>query len=178
MAVRIQARRPMPARKTSRGASQSRAKTPQNQPVADALGRIRGLESEIAKVIHAMQEKVQQLELLNGFSSLLNSTLDTGLVREKALEATCKLLRCETASLLLVDPEKGELYWETALGETGKQLQKTVRLAINDRSIAGYVAMTGESVVVNDVESDPRYFGKKGGSGFRTLTMVCVPLKV
>ena len=54
------------------------------------------------------QEKVRQLELLNSFSSLLNSTLDTGLVREKALEGTCQLLGGETASLLLVDSATGE----------------------------------------------------------------------
>jgi HD-GYP domain-containing protein (c-di-GMP phosphodiesterase class II) len=140
-----------------------------------ALGRIRGLESEIAVVIREMQDKVRQLELLNEFSSLMNSTQDTDQVREKALEATCQLLRCETASLLLIDQKTGELYWESALGETGKELQKSIRLPINDRSIAGYVAMTGESLIVNDVRKDPRHF-KNPNSTFVTKTMLCVPL--
>ena len=145
--------------------------------IIEALGRIRGLQSEVDAVIRQMQEKVQQLEYLNEFSALLNSTLDTAAVREKALEATCKLLRCETASLYLVDSQKAELYWETALGETGKQLQKSVRLAIDDRSIAGYVAMTGESLIINDVENDARHFKKSRRGGFVSLTMICVPLK-
>ncbi len=132
----------------------------------------------MAEVIRDTQEKVQQLETLNQFSSVMNSSLDTAIVRQKALEATCQLLRCETASLLLIDEPKRELYWETALGETGEELKRTIRLPINDQSIAGYVAMTAESLLLNDVESDPRYF-KKGASksGFRTHTMVCVPLK-
>jgi HD-GYP domain-containing protein (c-di-GMP phosphodiesterase class II) len=161
---------------------------PVSEGIIDAVGRIRGLESEIANVIREMQEKVRQLELLNGFSSLMNSTLDTQQVREKALEATCQLLRCETASLFLIDTKTGELYWETALGETGKELQKSVRLPIDDRSIAGYVAMTGESVILNDVQADPRHFKKKSKEAsqeasstapqaFVSRTMIAVPLK-
>ncbi|MCM2279362.1 MAG: HD domain-containing protein [Oligoflexia bacterium] len=151
---------------------------PQAAQLLDALGKIRGIEGEISQVILEMQEKVQQLEYLNDFSSLLNSTLETETVREKALEATCRLLRCETASLFLVDSAKAELYWETALGEVGRELKKSVRLPIDDRSIAGYVAMTGESLLINDVSSDPRHNRKAGARGaFRSRTMLCVPLK-
>src|SRR5579863_9305916 len=107
--------------------------------ISSAIGRIKGLEAEIAVVIQEMQEKVAQLEQLNEFAQLLNSSLDTAVVREKALEATCRLLRCETASLLLVDPKTRELYWETALGEAGKELQRSFRLPMDDCSIAGYV---------------------------------------
>src|SRR5262245_3231778 len=122
-----------------------------------------------------MEEKLRQFEHLTRFSQILNSTLDPDLVREKALEATCALLGCETASLLLVDFKTGELYWETALGEKGKELKRSVRLPINDRSIAGYVTMTGESLLLNDVEADPRHY--KQEKGFRTRTMICIPLK-
>jgi HD-GYP domain-containing protein (c-di-GMP phosphodiesterase class II) len=142
------------------------------------LDSMRGLESEMALVIREMQEKVLQLEALNRFSSLLNSSLDTQLIREKALQATCDLLRCETASLFLIDKEKGELYWETALGDTGKELKKSVRLSIDDRSIAGYVAMSGETLVINDVYSDPRHNKKVAAKGsFKSTTMICGPLK-
>lgn len=150
-----------------------------SSPLGQALAQIKGLETEIASVVFLMQEKVRQLELITEFSSLLNSSLDTQIVREKALEATCQLLRCETASLFLIDAEKAELYWETALGDVGRELKRTVRLPIDDRSIAGYVAMTGESLIINDVEKDPRYFKKanRKPGDFRTLTMICVPLK-
>ncbi|MGE0615543.1 MAG: GAF domain-containing protein, partial [Bacteriovoracia bacterium] len=141
------------------------------------IQQIQGLQDEIASVIRLMEEKVRQLECLTQFSSLLNSTLDTSVVREKALQATCQLLECETASLFLVDAAAGDLYFETALGDTGKELQKTIRLPINDRSIAGFVAMSAESLLINDVEQDPRY-NKKATSktAFQTRNMVCVPL--
>ena len=144
----------------------------------NALGRVRELEGQIASVLRVMEEKVRQLECLTQFSALINSTLDPELVREKALEATCALIGCETASLYLVDRKTGELYWETALGDAGRQLKNTVRLPINDRSIAGYVAMSGESLIINDVQNDPRHFKKASTqSSFRTYTMLCAPLK-
>lgn len=145
--------------------------------ILDALSQIQGLESEISRVVREMQEKVQQLEYLTEFSSLLNSSLDPETVREKALEATCKLLRCQTASLYLVDRAKAELYWETALGDVGKELKNSVRLPIDDRSIAGYVAMSGESLIINDVANDPRHFKKAAKGSFVSQTMICVPLK-
>jgi len=143
----------------------------------DALGRIQDLESDIGRVLRHMHEKVQQFEYLYQFSRLLNSTLDPTVVREKALEATCMLLGCETASLLLVDPKTAELYWDTALGNPGLKLKESLRLPINDQSIAGWVAMNNESVIINDVEKDPRYFKRaKGKSNFKTNNMICVPL--
>ncbi len=144
----------------------------------DAITRIKNLEKDIASSIREMQIKAEQMELLMEVSSLLNSTLNPEIVREKALEATCKLLGCETASLLLVDPDSFELYWDVGLGETGKQLKKNLRLPINQSSIAGTVALTGESLMLNDVAQDPRHFRKATEkTGFVVKTMLCVPLQ-
>ena len=58
------------------------------------------------KKVNAQLMSDEQLEQLNGFAALLNSSLDAASVREKALEATCRLLGCETASIpYLVDRE-------------------------------------------------------------------------
>jgi len=149
-----------------------------SKKVAEKVEQIKDVQVQIGLVLQSMQEKVRQLECLTEFSALLNSTLETAHVREKALEATCQLLGCETASLFLVDRQTGELYWETALGEAAKKLQGSVRLPINDRSIAGTVAMTGESLLINDVASDPRHNKKPSEkTSFQVRTMLCVPLK-
>ncbi len=167
----------MPPRKAA--AKKSALAFDRDRALLAALDQIRELEGQIAQTILATQEKVQQLELLTQVSTLLNSTLDPAEVHEKSLEATCGLVKCETASMLLVDPKTGELYWESALGEAGKKLKGGVRLPINDRSIAGYVAMTGESLLIHDVSADPRHNRKAGAaSGFQTRTMICVPLRV
>jgi HD-GYP domain-containing protein (c-di-GMP phosphodiesterase class II) len=120
------------------------SKLPQSIKLTDTLKRIQTLEREMSQVIRDMQEKVRQLECLNEFSSLMNSSLDIQVVRQKAIEATCKLLGCEGAVLFLIDRKTAELY-----SDSGH------RLPINDRSIAGYCAMSGESLIINDLAKYP-----------------------
>lgn len=155
-------------------ASNSKKTSHSNQFKAEeALGKIRGLESQVAATLLEMQEKVQQLEQFNELSAFLNSTLDSAIVREKALEATSRLLRCEGAALFLIDRQNAELVFER--GEN----QPSIRLPIDDRSLAGYVAMSGESVISNHVSEDFRPLGKTFGKQEQQIrTMVCVPLRV
>jgi len=146
---------------------------------SEVLSDISEIEQQISHVTQELQAKVNQFELLIEFSKILGSTLDSKVIKENALEATCQLVGCETASIFLVDKASGELYWETALGEEGKKLQKIIRLPIDNQSIAGYVAMTGESSIVNDTQKDIRHSKKtKGESKFQTKNMLSVPLKV
>lgn len=143
----------------------------------DALKKIEFLEKEITRTIAVTQTKVGQLECLANFSAILNSTLDTQTVREKALEATCKLLGCETGSLFLVDQKKRELYWETALGAAGSELKDSFRLPIDGTSIAGHVALTGRPMLINDVSRNPFHFKKADEkTKFTTRNMICVPV--
>ena len=128
-------------------------------------------------VLRQSEAQVRRLETLTQFSSLLNSRLDIATVQQHALVATCELLECETASLLFVDPKAAELVWENVLGEAGERLKQTVRLPIDNRSIAGWVAMWDEPLLINAVEADPRYRKKtESETGFRTRTMICIPL--
>lgn len=151
----------------------------ENAPTSleEALEHIAALEREVGKTLAVTQKKVYQLECLTNFSAILNSTLDAQTVREKAIEASCKLLNCETGSLLLVDKKKSELYWETALGPSGAELKDSFRLPINEQSIAGHVALTGRSMLVDDVSRNPFHFRKADQkTKFKTKNMVCVPV--
>lgn len=125
---------------------------------------------------NGLQRKIQQLKTLMELSSLVNSTLDTREIRRRAIEAATTLVAAETGSLLLVDQETGDLFFEVALGEKGEAL-KEIRLD-KGQGIAGWVAETGESVIVNDTQSDPRFFrGADEKSSFKTRNMVCVPAR-
>lgn len=120
-------------------------------------------------------KKLAQLHTFMELSALINSTLDTREVRKRAIDAATGLLNAETGSLLLVDHETGELYFEVALGEKGAKL-KEVRLK-KGQGIAGWVAETGEPVLIQDVDSDPRFFrGADEKSEFVTKNMLCVPV--
>ncbi|MBI3353487.1 MAG: GAF domain-containing protein [Nitrospirae bacterium] len=126
---------------------------------------------------HAEYEnKVRQLSTLMALSTILNSTLEQKEVRRRAIEAATRLTESEVGSLLLVDAEKNELFFEVALGEKGEKV-KEIRLKIGE-GIAGWVAKTGEAVIIDDVQQDPRFFkGADKKSSFVTRNMICVPVK-
>jgi putative methionine-R-sulfoxide reductase with GAF domain len=123
-----------------------------------------------------LQRKLRQARTLMELSVLVNSTLDTHEIRKRAIEAAACLVNAETGSLLLVDRKTGELFFEVALGEKGITL-KEIRLS-KGQGIAGWVAETGESLIIHDVASDPRFFGGADAkSTFRTKNIICVPVK-
>ncbi|MBI5180742.1 MAG: HD domain-containing protein [Nitrospirae bacterium] len=130
----------------------------------------------IKKAKSAYEKKVGQLSTLMALSTILNSTLEQKEVRKRAIEAATRLTESEVGSLLLVDEGKNELFFEVALGEKGEKV-KEIRLKMGE-GIAGWVAKTGEPVIIDDVQNDPRFFkdaDKK--SSFVTRNMMCVPVK-
>ncbi|CAG1065409.1 Cyclic di-GMP phosphodiesterase [uncultured bacterium] len=132
---------------------------------------------ERAELISSLDNRISQLSSLNEVGALLSSSLDHNVVRHRAMEAITKLMRAETGSLLLLDRENGELYFEVALGEKGKKL-KEVRLKVGE-GIAGWVAKHSEPVVIHDVTRDARFQGSVDKrSKFRTRNMVCVPVVI
>lgn len=121
------------------------------------------------------EDLVEKLHILMEFSAIINSSLDTGAVRERAIQAATRLLQADAGSLLLVDADADELFFEVATGEKGEKL-KEIRLKIGE-GIAGWVAKTGECVLSDDVQSDPRFFRTADMlSEYVTRTMVAVPV--
>jgi HD-GYP domain-containing protein (c-di-GMP phosphodiesterase class II) len=120
---------------------------------------------------------IEKLHTLMEFSALINSTLDTSLVRQRAIEASTRLLNADAGSLLLVDHENGELFFEVATGEKGGKL-KEMRLKIGE-GIAGWVAQTGEAVIVDNVQDDWRFCSVADRiSEYQTHTLLAVPVRV
>jgi HD-GYP domain-containing protein (c-di-GMP phosphodiesterase class II) len=97
-------------------------------------------------------------------------------IRKRAIAAATVLMDADAGSLLLLDEAAGELYFEVAHGEKGDAVRQ-IRLKVG-QGIAGYVAQTGEPVIVNDVQHDRRFYRSADHkSGFVTRNMVCVPVK-
>ncbi len=140
--------------------------------------KVKRLEKELTEIIAKAEDYTDQLEELMQFSAILNSTLDTHRVRELAMKATCKVLRCEGATLYLIDEEKQELCFETIVGAISAEQMKEIRLPLNDQSVAGIVALSREGVILNDIETDKRHNkGIDRRNKFLTRNMLCVPLE-
>jgi putative ABC transport system ATP-binding protein len=98
---------------------------------------------------------------------------------EQALEAfTFKLgevLDAERASIFLVDEERGELWLKVAQDQTGRA--PGMRISIMS-GIAGHVASTGQTLRIDDAYSHPLFNpAVDRHTGFRTRSILCVPLK-
>jgi len=147
------------------------------------LENLSSLASQVAIVIQNAQlfleshQRMEQHSELIEVSAILNSSLDPLVVRKKAMEAATRLMGAEVGSLLLLDQEKRELYFDVALGEKGDAV-KQIRLKIGE-GFAGWVAEKGEALLIPDVSKDPRHFrAADQKSAFSTRDMVCVPVKV
>ena len=87
-----------------------------------------------------------------------------------ANEAT-QLMGADRASLFLLDRKGGELWSKVVLGS--EEIRFDARLGI-----AGAVALTGETINVEDAYQDPRFYkGIDLLSGYRTQSLLAVPLR-
>ena len=98
------------------------------------------------------------LPVLAEASSLLVSSLELSEILPRAMEIIKDLLlRCEAASIMLVDEKNKKLVFEVALGEKGEEIKK-IALPL-EKGIAGEVASKGK----------PIEYVLKGESGPETL---------
>lgn len=116
-------------------------------------------------------------ERLMAISRQLNSTLDLGTLLTRILDAATELTDTEEASLLLVDPSTGELRFEAASNMTHAEME-AIPVPM-DSSLAGWVATHNETVLVEDVRSDSRWFPSVDKTtDFLTRNLLAVPMSV
>ncbi|MFZ0412193.1 MAG: sensor domain-containing diguanylate cyclase [Candidatus Acidiferrales bacterium] len=106
----------------------------------------------------------------------LTSSLQLDQVLRTIMEKINEVLRPDTWSLLLMDVDKGELFFEIATGK-GAEALKDVRIKLG-QGLAGWVAQTGQAVVVPDTSQDSRFFAKVDErTRMETRSIVAVPVR-
>jgi diguanylate cyclase (GGDEF)-like protein len=107
----------------------------------------------------------------------LTSDLELSRVLASVMTSLSQLLQPRNWSLLLIDRDSNELYFELVVGDAAEKL-KDLRLRVGE-GIAGWVAERGEPLVVPRVADDPRFSARMDDlSKFHTASIVCVPLIV
>ncbi|MFZ0879349.1 MAG: sensor domain-containing diguanylate cyclase [Candidatus Acidiferrales bacterium] len=106
----------------------------------------------------------------------LTSSLQLDQVLRTIMEKINEVLRPDTWSLLLMDQEKNELYFQIATG-VGAEALRDVRIKLG-QGIAGWVAESGEVVVVPDTSQDSRFFSQVDEkTKMETRSIVAVPVR-
>jgi len=125
-----------------------------------------------------MRAYVTDLEQLLEVSALLSSMLDLETLLTKILETAGRLMSAEASNFMLLSEDKTHLLFEVMLGSAGKIIQQQGKMKVGT-GIAGWVAKNGKALLIEDAYEDPRFlrdFDIK--TGFRTKTVLCIPLTV
>ncbi|MBW8010156.1 MAG: GAF domain-containing protein [Chloroflexi bacterium] len=134
--------------------------------IAALNGRLYGESQRTARVMSA----------LAGSADAISASLQLDEVLQNILEQISQALEVEAVSLALIDTETNELEYRAA---TGKGTENIIGLRIKmGQGIAGWVAQEGETVIVPDVNIDPRFYPKVDDrTGFQTRSIVCAPIR-
>lgn len=114
-----------------------------------------------------------ELEMILRAAEMVNSTIKIDELLRNIVDVATELTGADRGTLYLVDKEKNELWSLVLIGNNVKE----IRLRIGE-GLAGYVAKSGETLNIKDVQNDPR-FNKDydRSSGYVTRNMICFPIK-
>ena len=101
----------------------------------------------------------------------MSSERDLGALLDLIANEATKLMGADRASLFLLDRERGELWSKVALGS--EEIRFDARLGI-----AGAVALTGQTINVEEAHQDPRFYKEIDvRSGYSTHSLLAIPLR-
>ncbi len=115
----------------------------------------------------------ESLEKLIEISTRLSSTLNLSDLLKMIMELSTELTRTEASSILLVDQSSGQLHF---VASSGSLVPENTVVPL-DGSIAGWVVRNGCSLILDDVQTDERFYANVDKDlEFHTSSMLAVPL--
>jgi diguanylate cyclase (GGDEF)-like protein len=120
---------------------------------------------------------LRDLLVFHNVARALTSSLDRDTILRAIMQQMEQFFKPETWSLLLMDEPRKELYYAVAVGHAEADLRE-VRIPLG-KGIAGWVAEHGESLIVPEVDQDPRFAGAAAGKAAsqRVRSAICMPLR-
>ncbi len=126
------------------------------------------------QVIESRQ--MDHLRVFHDVARALTSTLELEEILLTIMSKMAEFFGPERWSLLMVDEENKELYYRIAVGENAESLMG-LRVSMGE-SLAGWVAQTGQALVVPDVAQHPHWsaFARRHPE-LNIESMACVPVR-
>ncbi|MGB9722884.1 MAG: GAF domain-containing protein [Chloroflexia bacterium] len=146
------------------------------QVLHEALER-RRLRLENRLLVERMDQRARELALLTELGLRLSAAEDLPQALTQAMFRVVDIFGSQAGSLLMVDEERNELRFEVMVGEYVAPL-RPLRLKMG-QGICGWVAQTGQPLLVPDVRQEPRFYAEADLlTGFETRSVLCVPIQV
>lgn len=137
-------------------------------------GRLKGL-ADRGRQARALFERAHSAELVSRFAQAIAAQFTVPQVVKTAIAKTRELCEADGASLLLIDPTSGDLYFDVVEGGASGRMER-IQLRPG-QGIAGKVAMQAEPRLVSDAQTCPDFDRSMDRhTGFRTGSIVAVPL--
>jgi len=141
-----------------------------------SISRQISLAVDNAQLYEEAHRRADELTALNKAAQAIVSTLDFESVLKLVIGEVRNLMNAEGASVLLRDPAGDDLVF-TAVAGSGSEALMGTRFPIK-AGIAGWVMRAREPVLVDDAQSDPRFFNAiDTATGLTTHSVIAVPLK-
>jgi len=148
------------------------------------------LADEWRAAIHSLTTEIKTLERtrvlersrfasLLKVSTILSSTLNLPRLLEMILDATVKLTHTDASSILLIDRQTGNLYFEATSNILPAQMER-IRVPL-EGSVAGWVVQYGKPRVIQQVKDEKQFTAAAKVDSlttFSTDSLLAVPLMV
>lgn len=132
---------------------------------------------ERRQIEDSLRRRQRELELLNSASRALTAPLDLDEVLNTILSRVQQILGVMACSVWLVDSDTKNLVCQQATGSRREEILGW-KLQLG-QGIAGWVAETGESVIVNDTHENEHYYADTAVEiELDVRAILCVPLKI
>jgi uncharacterized membrane-anchored protein YhcB (DUF1043 family) len=139
------------------------------------LQRLRESRLRLDALNRQLLRQTRHLNTYLTVSSMVAQCLDPHELLEAVLNVVMETVSAEGASVLLLDEEQANFRFYGIEGPA-KQCLMSVTFPANE-GLAGSILQTQRSEVINDVQSDPRFFGKIDSEyGFATQNLIAIPL--
>jgi signal transduction histidine kinase/FixJ family two-component response regulator len=135
----------------------------------------RSLMEQLKLSNYILENRVNELNALYEAGKSIGSALDLNLLLRQLVTLAATVTGAEVGSIMLLDDAREYLTIAAAIG-LKPEIIRTTRLPVG-ASIAGYVADTGEPLVVENIEQDER-FKRINREKYTSASLLSVPLRI
>ncbi|MGD2178829.1 MAG: PAS domain S-box protein, partial [Anaerolineae bacterium] len=123
-----------------------------------------------------LERRVAQLALLNDMGERIAATLELDAMLDRSTQLVQESFGYHHVALFILDPEQDALLLKAGAGDFAEVLVPGYRQKLS-QGIVGWVARNGETLLVNDVEAEPRYVNLDPDA-MPTRSELAVPIRI